>query len=105
MKRVLWMAVIIPVLGLFAVSWRLPAQAQDAPTDAADIVSLGKAIFFDASLSANGTQACATCHDPAVGFTGPDAAINTAGAIYEGSVPSHFGNRKPPSAAYAGDSP
>lgn len=55
MKRVLWMAVITLVLGLFALGCRLPAQAQDAPTDAGDIVSLGKAIFFDADLSANGT--------------------------------------------------
>ena len=105
MKRVLWMAAITLVLGLLALGCRLPAQAQDAPTDAGDIVSLGKAIFFDADLSSNGTQACATCHDSTVGFTGPDAAINTAGAVYEGALPNHFGNRKPPAAAYAGDSP
>jgi cytochrome c peroxidase len=40
-----------------------------------------------------------------VGFTGPDPAINTAGAVYEGAVEGRFGNRKPPAAAYAGDSP
>ncbi len=105
MKRVLWLAVVIPVLGLFALGCRLPAQAQDASTNPDEIVALGKAIFFDADLSANGTQSCATCHDPTVGFTGPDAAINAAEAVYEGAVPDHFGNRKPPAAAYAGDSP
>ena len=105
MKRVLWMAVIVLVVGLLVMGSRMPVQAQDAPTDRTDIVSLGKAIFFDANLSANGTQACATCHDPAAGFTGPDAAINSAGAVYEGALPDHFGNRKPPAAAYAGDSP
>lgn len=31
--------------------------------------------------------------------------INLRGAVYEGSIPGRFGNRKPPSAAYAGDSP
>jgi cytochrome c peroxidase len=30
--------------------------------------------------------------------------INLRGAVYEGSIPGRFGNRKPPSAAYAGDS-
>ncbi len=105
MKRVFWMAVTILVFGLLAVGYRLPAQAQDAPTNPGDIVSLGKTIFFDANLSANGTQSCATCHDPSVGFTGQDAAINAAGAVYEGALPNHFGNRKPPAAAYAGDSP
>lgn len=69
------------------------------------IESLGKKIFFDTSLSANGTQACSTCHAPEVGFTGPHAATNAAAAIYEGAFPNHFGNRKPPASAYAGDSP
>ena len=105
MKRLLGMAVIVLVFGLLVIGSRLPAQAQDAPTEAGDIVSLGKSIFFDANLSANGTQSCGTCHDSAVGFTGPDAAINAAGAVYEGALPNHFGNRKPPAAAYAGDSP
>jgi cytochrome c peroxidase len=50
-------------------------------------------------------QACAACHGPEVGFTGPDAAINAAGAVYEGAVPGRFGNRKPPASAYASDSP
>jgi cytochrome c peroxidase len=40
-----------------------------------------------------------------VGYTGPDQAINAAGAVYEGAVTGRFGNRKPPTAAYAGDSP
>ena len=105
MKRVLWVALIISIVALLALGWRLPAQAQDTPADTGDMVSLGKSIFFDANLSANGTQACATCHDPSVGFTGPDAALNAAGAVYEGALPNHFGNRKPPAAAYAGDSP
>ena len=66
---------------------------------------LGKAIFFDTALSINGNQACAACHDPAWGWTGPDPAINAAGAAYEGSIAGRFGNRKPPSSAYATLSP
>jgi cytochrome c peroxidase len=65
---------------------------------------LGKALFFDKNLSKNGNQSCATCHDPAAGYTGPVSAINAHGAVYPGSDPTLSGNRKPPSAAYAGDS-
>ena len=66
---------------------------------------LGKSIYFDNNLSLNGNQACAACHGPEVGFTGPVEAFNAAGSVYEGSVPGRFGNRKPPSAAYATTSP
>lgn len=66
---------------------------------------LGKALFFDQNLSLNQNQSCAVCHGPEVGWTGPDATINAHGAVYEGSIPGAFGDRKPPTAAYAGDSP
>src|SRR5450759_2108663 len=66
---------------------------------------LGKDLFFDTNLSTPPGQACAACHGPEVGYTGPDANINAGGAVYEGAMPGRFGNRKPPSAAYAGDSP
>lgn len=66
---------------------------------------LGKEIFFDNKLSINENQACAACHGPQVGFTGPESIINVMGSVYEGSVAGRFGNRKPPAAAYAGDSP
>jgi cytochrome c peroxidase len=66
---------------------------------------LGKNLLFDTNLSTPPGQACAACHGPGVGYTGPDASINAAGAVYEGAVPGRFGNRKPPTAAYAGDSP
>jgi cytochrome c peroxidase len=69
------------------------------------IEQLGKDIFFDQNLSANANQACAACHTPEVGWTGPDSALNAAGTVYEGSIPGRFGNRKPPSSAYATPSP
>ena len=66
---------------------------------------LGKFLFFDENLSVPPGQSCAACHAPQVGFTGPDSAINAAQAIYPGAVLARAGNRKPPSAAYGGDSP
>jgi len=68
------------------------------------IQQLGKNIFFDKiSVPANKT-ACADCHGSSVGFTGPDELINKLGSVYPGANGS-FGNRKPPSAAYATFSP
>ena len=66
---------------------------------------LGKSIFIDENLSININQSCATCHGPIAGWTGPDSAINEHGTVYEGSIPGRFGDRKPPSSAYATQSP
>ncbi len=66
---------------------------------------LGRFLFHDTNLSNPPGQACVSCHDPQVGFTGPDQGANAAGAVYEGAEPGRYGNRKPPSAAYAGNSP
>lgn len=65
---------------------------------------LGKKLFFD-KLSSPDSMSCADCHGPSVGFTGPVPGINKHGAVYRGAVPQRFGNRKPPSAAYAVFSP
>lgn len=72
---------------------------------AAALEQVGKLIFFDTELSIHHNEACAACHAPEWGFTGPQEAINAAGAVYEGSISGRFGNRKPPSAAYATLSP
>jgi len=66
---------------------------------------LGKRLFFDKNLSDPQGQSCASCHDQQAGWAGPDKEINKAGAVYEGAVKGRFGNRRPPTAAYAGDSP
>jgi len=66
---------------------------------------LGRSIFFDTDLSMNANQSCASCHGPLVGWTGPIAEINESGAVYEGSIAGRFGARKPPSSAYATQSP
>ncbi len=82
----------------------LCAGAADSPGLSAQEL-LGKALFFDTTLSTPPGQSCAACHGPTVGFTGPDSTINAHGAVYEGAVAGRFGNRKPPASAYAGDSP
>jgi len=89
-------AQLLVVAGAFALTPQAELTDQEA---------LGKALFFDEDLSRNGNQSCATCHAPEVGWTGPHSDINLHGAVYEGSIPLAFGDRKPPTAAYAGDSP
>jgi cytochrome c peroxidase len=102
MRRKSILAVV--VLGL-AVVLLLVAAGASAQTALTPQQELGRHLFFDTNLSDPAGQSCAACHAPAVGWTGPDSAINKAGAVYEGAVPGRFGNRKPPAAAYAGDSP
>jgi cytochrome c peroxidase len=52
-------------------AWRLPAEipmpADNVSTPAR--VELGKALFFDARLSGSGLTSCASCHEPALGWT------------------------------------
>jgi cytochrome c peroxidase len=68
------------------------------------IEELGKELFFD-KLSSPDSMSCSDCHAPSVGFTGPNPGINKRGSVMRGAVPQRFGNRKPPSAAYATVSP
>jgi len=46
-------------------SWVIPPDNQQTPAK----IALGKALFFDASLSASGRQSCSTCHVPSRAFT------------------------------------
>ncbi|SNQ60382.1 cytochrome-c peroxidase [Candidatus Methanoperedens nitratireducens] len=66
---------------------------------------LGKNLFFDENLSEPKGQDCAVCHGSEAGWTGTDSNINAHGSVYEGAVQGRFGNRKPPSSAYATSSP
>ena len=80
-----------------------PPRLPDVPLNLEQI--LGQTLYFDTNLSTPLGQSCAVCHMPSVGWTGPDEIINATGAVYEGAVESRFGNRKPPSAAYATSAP
>ena len=66
---------------------------------------LGKAMLYDKNLSVNRNEACAFCHMPETGFTGPVSELNRTTGSYPGSVRTRFSNRKPQSHAYAPLSP
>jgi len=58
---------------------RIPA---DNPMTAAK-VELGRHLFYDTRLSANGTQSCASCHDQAKAFTdGKERAVGSTGEVH-----------------------
>jgi cytochrome c peroxidase len=84
---------------------RSPATVQAGLPFSEELAELGDEIFDDSNLSLRKNQACNSCHLAEWGFTGPDPAINAAGAVYAGSIPTRFGDRKPPSSAYSTLSP
>jgi cytochrome c peroxidase len=89
---------IIPVFGLLlSAALAAPPSAALAPLE-----ELGKKLFFDKNLSTPPGQSCAACHALRDGWVGTNT---NAAAVYEGALKGRFGNRKPPSVAYAGDSP
>ena len=97
------------ILAIFRVCLVVALLAASMVTVLADnpltpMEQLGKSLFFD-KISEPDWMSCAACHAPMVGFTGPIAGTNKRGAVYRGAVPQRFGNRKPPSAAYATLSP
>jgi cytochrome c peroxidase len=57
---------------------RVPA---DNPMSEAK-VELGRRLFYDTTLSGNGTQACASCHDPSLAFTdGLTVSVGSTGDL------------------------
>jgi cytochrome c peroxidase len=66
---------------------------------------LGEKLFFDRISQPAKSQSCASCHLPKAGWTGGIAGVNIHGAVYRGADRQRFGNRKPPSSAYATFSP
>lgn len=96
--------VIVAVLTvLVALSAGAGAAALEEPLTLME--QLGKHLLFDSNLSTPAGQSCAACHSPETGYTGPDPLINEATAVYPGAVFTRCGNRKPPTAAYGGESP
>lgn len=109
MKRQLFELVMKSIMVSIILMLVLPIGLADVQIDQENALTnqemLGKNLFFDKDLSDPVGQACAACHMADVGWTGPDKNINAHGAVYEGAMKGRFGNRKPPSAAYTGDSP
>src|SRR5450759_1828908 len=98
-RRYTFLAVALAGLACLLLAAASTAEALTANQN------VGKSLFFDTNLSEPAGQACAACHGGNVGWTGPVAAVNLKTAVYPGAFPGRFGNRKPPAAAYAGDSP
>ncbi len=73
---------------------------EKAPSTAA-MTAIGRALFFDASLSASGKVACATCHDPKHAFGPPNALPVQLG----GSDGRRYGVRAVPSLMYTQNIP
>src|ERR1700736_6837123 len=71
------------------------------------VEKLGKFMLYDHTLSNPPGYACAPCHVPEAGFTGPDSLVNLFGGPMPGVVPGRFGTdgRKPQSYVYAAFAP
>jgi cytochrome c peroxidase len=85
---------------------RIEAQTVErlhAPPDnqVQQVELLGKLMLYDKQLSVNRNEACAFCHMPETGFTGPVSELNRTTGSYPGSVRTRFSDRKPQSHAYA----
>lgn len=63
---------------------------KENPLTKASVV-LGRKLFFDAKLSADGTVACATCHRPEHGFASPEKlSVGVGGKVGKRNSPSLF---------------
>ena len=88
-------SVLPPLVALLAAAFAsVPSIGEEATLEA-----LGERLFFDTDLSANRTQACATCHGPDFGFADP------RGMASLGDDGVSLGDRNAPTAAYAAFSP
>jgi cytochrome c peroxidase len=82
-----------PEVGSFrlTVPAGLDSAAAIIPADnplTVDKVELGRRLFFDARLSIDGTVACATCHNPSLGFSdGRARAIGVYGQEFKRGAP------------------
>lgn len=92
---------------LIILSVTLFISACNLQEDRTDILkeNLGKKLFNDMSLSRDGTQSCASCHDSQHAFIDPRANITsvdriTPGAVSAGQDKISLGDINTPSAAY-----
>lgn len=97
MRRLLIPAMMLAASAAFAAGggfiWPLPAWMPPPPVPAdnpmsAEKVELGRRLFYDARLSADGTVACASCHDQALAFTdGRSLAVGVNGTVASRNAP------------------
>ncbi|HVZ51357.1 MAG TPA: cytochrome-c peroxidase, partial [Pseudolabrys sp.] len=72
--------IALGLAGVVARAGDTPLSRPQAYARAAALEALGRKLFFDPALSASGQMACATCHDPAHGFSpANDRAVQLGG--------------------------
>lgn len=79
-------------------------QGGDAQRHDRRLADLGRALFHDPALSRDGTQSCATCHDPDHAFTDPRESL-AGRAVSIGDDGASHGDRNTPTLSYASLSP
>lgn len=89
----------VSTIAVFAATERSSAVSADM-----DMAKLGEQLFSDPSLSRNGTQSCATCHDPEYAFTDPREG-RAGKAVSVGDDGQSHGDRNTPTLGYASLSP
>jgi cytochrome c peroxidase len=67
--------------------------------------TLGKLMNYDEKISAFGDVACASCHMPYAGFSGPIQSVNLTMSAYPGSYDFRAGKRNPQRYTYSPDFP
>jgi len=83
-----------------SLSFSVFAAENGESIDQTKLEDLGRALFFDVSLSRDKTQGCATCHDPAQAFIDwRDNGVNRA--VSMGGDFTSLGDRNAPTASYA----
>jgi cytochrome c peroxidase len=76
---------------------RVLGQPRRAQSEEAPLVALGRAIFFDATLSEPAGTSCASCHDPRRAFSGQNGSTT---GVPRGSRLDHQARRSSPSLLY-----
>jgi cytochrome c peroxidase len=97
-----WVAgVCVALASMAAADAPFYANTFEKIPSTAAVTAVGRALFFDASLSASGRVACGTCHDPKHAFGPPnDSPVQRAG-----SDGRRFGVRAVPSLMYTQNIP
>ena len=76
-----------------------PPVLQNTGTEA--IETLGELMLYDKNISPNKNQACASCHMPYAGFSGPIPSVNLTMIAFPGTVHFRAGKRTPQRHPYA----
>lgn len=82
------------------ISTTASVMAQQSNLQEEALAEFGKDLFFDTALSNTGTQACASCHDPARAFI-DSRALRSLAPLSLGSDGVSLGSRNAPTLSYA----